>query len=208
MCFWKSEKSKVLRAKRDIVVYKIGNKANKNAFVPYFIGSFKYLTGIKCQTSPEFGNNLIIEGYHGYINIVITSFAIPVSVAIQKNTKDKPVISLYPSIYEPLYLGKFIVPKGAIYCVNELNEIISNEMIYTGQYSSVWEALDTNLKELWKEKQVKYFNMKERPIKWQRVSDVMAVLLTEVLSVVQLENLQVVVILLEEKIVLTQYLKK
>ena len=41
MCFWKSEKSKVLRAKRDIVVYKIGNKANKNAFVPYFIGSFK-----------------------------------------------------------------------------------------------------------------------------------------------------------------------
>ena len=152
MCFWKSEKSKVLRAKRDIVVYKIGNKANKNAFVPYFIGSFKYLTGIKCQTSPEFGSNLIIEGYHGYINIVITSFAIPVSVAIQKNTKDKPLISIYPSNYKSLYLGKFIVPKGAIYCVNELNEIISNEMIYTGQYSSVWKALDINLKELWKEK--------------------------------------------------------
>ena len=71
MCFWKSEKSKVLRAKRDIVVYKIGNKADKNTFVPYFIGSFKYPTGIKCQTSPEFGSNLIIEGYHGYINIVI-----------------------------------------------------------------------------------------------------------------------------------------
>lgn len=152
MCFWKSEKSKVLRAKRDIVVYKIGNKANKNAFVPYFIGNFKYLTGIKCQTSPEFGSNLIIEGYHGYINIVITSSAIPVSVAIQKNTKDKPLISIYPSNYKSLYLGKFIVPKGAIYCVNELNEIISNEMIYTGQYSSVWKALDINLKELWKEK--------------------------------------------------------
>ena len=147
MCFWKSEKSKVLRAKRDIVVYKIGNEANKDAFVPYFVGSFKYLTGIKCQTSPEFGNNIIIEGYHGYINIVITSSSVPVSVTIQKNTKDKPVISIYPSNYEPLYLGKFIVPKGAIYCVNELNEIISSEMIYTGQYSSVWEALDTNLKE-------------------------------------------------------------
>ena len=152
MCFWKSKQSKVLRAKRDIVVYKIGNEANKNDFVPYFIDRFKYLTGIKYQTFPDFGSNFIIEGYHGYINIVITSFAIPVSVTIQKNTKDKPVISIYPSIHEPLYLGKFIVPKGAIYCVNELNEIISNEMIYTGQYSSVWKVLDTNLKELWKEK--------------------------------------------------------
>lgn len=147
MCFWKSKQSKILRATRDIVVYKIGNEANKNAFVPYFIGSFKYLTGIKYQTSPEFGNNIIIEGYHGYINIEITSSAIPVSVVIQKNTKDKPVIYIYPSIYESLYLGKFIVPKGAIYCVNESNEIVSNKMIYTGQYTSVWEALDTNLKE-------------------------------------------------------------
>lgn len=147
MCFWKSKQSKVLQAKRDIVVYKIGNEANKNAFVPYFINSFKYLNGIKCQTSTEFGNNIIIEGYHGYINITITGSAIPVSVAIQKNTKDKPVISIYPSNYEHLYLGKFIVPKGAIYCINERNEIVSNEMIYTGQYSSVWKALDTNLKE-------------------------------------------------------------
>ena len=147
MCFWKSKQSKVLRAKRDIVVYKIGNEANKNAFVPYFICSFKYLTGIKCQTSPDFKSNLMIIGYHGYINIVITSSSVPVSVTIQKNTKDKPVISIYPSHYKPLYLGKFIVPKGAIYCINERNEIISNEMIYTGQYSSVWEALDTNLKE-------------------------------------------------------------
>ena len=122
-------------------------KANKNAFVPYFISSFKYLTGIKYQTSPEFGNNLIIEGYHGYINIVITSSVIPISVAIQKNTKDKPVISIYPSNYKPLYLGKFIVPKGAIYCVNELNEIVSNQIIYTGQYSNVWRLFDTNLKE-------------------------------------------------------------
>ena len=147
MCFWKSKQSKVLRAKRDIVVYKIGNEANKNAFVPYFVGSFKYLTGTKCQTSPDFGSNIIIEGYHGYINIALTIAALTSPAVIQKNTKDKPVISIYPSNYKPLYLGKFIVPKGAIYCVNELNEIVSNKMIYTGQYSSVWKALDTNLKE-------------------------------------------------------------
>ena len=152
MCFWKSKQSKVLRARRDIVVYKIGTVADKNTFVPYFVNSFIYTTDIKYQASPDFKSNIMVVGYHGYINIVITSSVIPISVAIQKNTKDKPVISIYPSNYEPLYLGKFIVPKGAIYCVNELNEIISNEMIYTGQYSSVWKVLDTNLKELWKEK--------------------------------------------------------
>lgn len=138
-------------ADKDFKVYKIGSEANKNAFVPYFVCSFKYLTGIKCQTSPEFGSNLIIEGYHGYINIIISSSVVPISIAIQKNTKDKPLISIYPSNWEPLYLGKFIIPKGAIYCINEHNETISNEIIYTGQYSSVWKALDTNLKELWKE---------------------------------------------------------
>ena len=147
MCFWKSKQSKVLRAKRDIVVYKIGTVADKNTFVPYFVNSFIYTTDIKYQTSPDFKSNIMVVGYHGYINIIITSSSVPISVAIQKNTKDKPVISIYPSNYEPLYLGKFIVPKGAIYCVNELNEIISNQIIYTGQYSNVWRLFDTNLKE-------------------------------------------------------------
>ena len=147
MCFWKSKQSKVLRAKRDIVVYKIGTVADKNTFIPYFVNSFIYTMGIKYRESPDFRSNLMIMGYHGYINIIITSSSVPVSVVIQKNTKDKPVISIYPSNYKPLYLGKFIVPKGAIYCVNDLDEIVSNKMIYTGQYSSVWEALDTNLKE-------------------------------------------------------------
>lgn len=87
MCFWKSKKSKVLIAERNMVVYKIGNKANENTFVPYFIDSFKYLAGIKCQTFPEFGSNSMTEGYHGYINIIITSSAIPASVAVQKTLK-------------------------------------------------------------------------------------------------------------------------
>ena len=149
MCFWKSKQSKVLRAKRDIVVYKIGTVADKNTFVPYFVNNFIYTTDIKYQTSPDFGSNLMIVGYHGYINIALTIAALtsPVSAVIQKNTKDRPTISIYPTINETLYLGKFIVPKGAIYCVNELNEIISNQIIYTGQYSNVWRLFDTDLKE-------------------------------------------------------------
>ena len=149
MCFWKSKQSKVLRAKRDIVVYKIGNEANKNAFVPYFIDKFKYLTGIKYQTFPDFGGNFMVVGYHGYINIALTIAALtsPVSAVIQKNTKQKSLISIYSTLQDTLYLGKFIIPKGAIYCVNDLNEIVSNKIIYTGQYASVREVLDANLKE-------------------------------------------------------------
>ena len=149
MCFWKSKQSKVLRAKRDIVVYKIGTVADKNTFVPYFVNSFIYTTDIKYQTSPDFRSNLMVVGYHGYINIALTIAALtsPVSAVIQKNTKDRPTISIYPTINETLYLGKFIVPKGAIYCVNKLNEIISNQIIYTGQYSNVWRLFDTDLKE-------------------------------------------------------------
>ena len=148
MCFWKSEKSKVLQAKRDIVVYKIGVEADKAIFTPYFMTNFSYIAGIKNTTDSNFDISGIKEGFHGYINIALTiTVVLPTSVVIQKNTKDKPTISIYPTINETLYLGKFIVPKGAIYCVNELNEIISNQIIYTGQYTSVWEALDTNLKE-------------------------------------------------------------
>ena len=149
MCFWKSKQSKVLRAKRDIVVYKIGTVADKNTFVPYFVNSFIYTTDIKYQTSPDFRSNLMVVGYHGYINIALTIAALtsPVSAVIQKNTKDRPTISIYPTINETLYLGKFIVPKGAIYCVNKLNEIISKQIIYTGQYSNVWRLFDTDLKE-------------------------------------------------------------
>ena len=153
MCFRKSEKSKVLRAKRDIVVYKIGESANKDTFVPYFMNSFTYKTSKKCQICPDFKSRSITVGFHGYINIIVTNIKSPqLHAVIQKNTKQKSLISIYSTLQDTLYLGKFIIPKGAIYCVNELNEIVSNEMIYTGQYSSVLKALDTNLKELWKEK--------------------------------------------------------
>lgn len=151
MC-WTGDNTAVRKiAERDFYVYKIGVEANKAIFTPYFMTNFSYIAGIKNTTNSNFDISSIKEGFHGYINIALTiTVATPVTVVIQKNTKDKPMISIYPTINELLYLGKFIVPKGAIYCVNELNEIVSNQMIYTGQYSSVWRVFDTNLKELWK----------------------------------------------------------
>ena len=148
MCFWKSKQSKVLRAKRDIVVYKIGESADENTFVPYYVNNFTYKTGKKCQICPYFNNNIITVGFHGYINIIVTAIKFPqLHAAIKKNTEQKSLISTYLILQGTLYLGKFIIPKGAIYCVNELNEIVSNQIIYTGQYSNVCGIFDTNLKE-------------------------------------------------------------
>ena len=148
MCFRKSEKSKVLRAKRDIVVYKIGEFADENKFVPYYINGFTYKTGEKYLRCPDFNSNSITVGFHGYINIIVTDIKFPQLHAVtQKNTKQKSLISIYSTLQDTLYLGKFIIPKGAIYCVNDLNEIVSNKIIYTGQYASVREVLDANLKE-------------------------------------------------------------
>ena len=148
MCFWKSKQSKVLQAKRDIVVYKIGESADENTFVPYYMNGFTYKTGEKYLRCPDFNSNSITVGFHGYINIIVTDIkSLQLYAVIQKNTEQKSLISIYSTLQDTLYLGKFIIPKGAIYCVNDLNEIVSNKIIYTGQYASVREVLDANLKE-------------------------------------------------------------
>lgn len=153
MCFRKTEKSKVLRAKKDIVVYKIGVEANKAIFTPYFMTNFSYIAGIKNTTNSNFDISSIKEGFHGYINIALTiTVATPVTVVIQKNTKDKPIISIYPTINELLYLGKFIVPKGTTYCLNNKGEVVSDVLIYTGNHIVIEPGKQYDSKELWKEK--------------------------------------------------------
>ena len=152
MCFWKSKQSKVLRAKRDIIVYKIGDFADEDTFTPYFMNSFTYNTGIRGLIRPDFKSRSITVGFHGYINIIVNVIgSYQLHAVIQKNTEQKSLICIYSTLQDTLYLGKFIIPKGAIYCVNDLNEIVSNKMIYTGQYASVRDISDINLKKLWKE---------------------------------------------------------
>ena len=148
MCFWKSKQSKVLRTKRDIVVYKIGDFADKDTFVPYYMNIFTYKTNEQYQICPDFKRHSITVGFHSYINIMVNAVkSYYLHVVIQKSTKQKLVISTYLTLQDTLYLGKFIIPKGAIYCVNDSNEIVSNKIIYTGQYADVREILDVNLKD-------------------------------------------------------------
>lgn len=153
MCFWKSKQSKVLRAKKDIVVYKIGDFANEDTFVPYFMNSFTYKTNVPYRTCPDFESNAITIGFHGYINILVTvDNPSGLNAIVQKNNKYRPVITIYGTFQYTLYLGRFIIPKGAMYCVNDSNEIVSNRMTYTGQYTSVRNISNINLKKIWKEK--------------------------------------------------------
>ena len=42
MCFRKAKQSKVLTAKKDIVVYKIGEFADEGTFVPYYVNNYTY----------------------------------------------------------------------------------------------------------------------------------------------------------------------
>ena len=54
-----------------------------------------------------------------------------------------------------VYIGKFIIPRDSLYMVNSHNEVVSNRLIYTGEFKHINKNENFNIKELWKEKQVK-----------------------------------------------------
>jgi hypothetical protein len=138
MCFWKSNQSKVLVAKRDIVVWKVGIRADQDIFIPYYI-NFTYKTNTIYQNNVCFNKNVIAIGFHSYINVIfIKSLRFhDLNVIVYKKTNSMPKIGLYPTYMNTLYIGKFIIPKGATYCINELNEVISDGIIYTGKYTLI-----------------------------------------------------------------------
>ena len=157
MCFYKTKESKVLKAKRDIIVYKVGIKASKTVFIPYYKYNFSYEAGIKNITETNFNISNVDKGFHSYLNIITRSSynRIILCLNVYKNTKRNTLVSIYSSISQSLYVGKFIIPKGATYCVNNLNEVVSNKIIYTGIYTEIFLGEECNTREfteLWKEK--------------------------------------------------------
>lgn len=60
---------------------------------------------------------------------------------------------------------QFIIPKGSIYVVNCYNEVVSNTLIYTGKFKYINKNENFNVKELWKENQVKYLLIMVKLIK-------------------------------------------
>lgn len=159
MCFYKTKESKVLVAKRDIKVYKLGTYADDDSFNPFFYKDFKYSVNQTVFEKVEF-TNIIEQGLHSYIMCKLAPFATAMDLFSCGNF-------LYP-LSTPayaIYLGKFIIPKGATYCLNRNGEVVSDVLVYTGKYVELNPYKQYNTKELWKEKQVKYLLIMVRLMK-------------------------------------------
>ena len=61
MCFFKSENSKVLVAKRNIKVYKIGIYADNDSFNPFYYDNFTYYVNQTVFENVKFMNVIINE---------------------------------------------------------------------------------------------------------------------------------------------------
>ena len=143
MCFWKSKQSKVLKAKRDIKVYKIGVYADEDIFNPFFRSYFEYFTNQIVFEKVKF-TDTINCGFHSYINCELVSFYNKVNLySCGKLILWVPLLSVY--------LGEFIIPKGATYCLNSNGEVVSDKLIYTGNHVEITSDRIYNSKELWKE---------------------------------------------------------
>ena len=136
MCFYKTEKSKVLRAKRDIKVYKVGIYAEDNSFNPFFYRTFEYTVNQIVFTKVKF-TDTIDWGFHSYINCELISFY------NKRNVFWVPLL-------DTVYLGEFIIPKGATYCLNRYGEVVSDKLMYTGNHVKIHSGKTYNFKELWK----------------------------------------------------------
>ena len=146
MCFYKTKQSKVLIAKRDIKVYKIGVYADDTSFNPFFYKDFTYSVNLTVFENVEF-TNMIAQGLHSFLMCELVPFALNVNLYSCKNLICYLSITVYT-----VYLGEFIIPKGATYCLNRYGEAVSDKLIYTGNHIKITSGKAYNTKELWKEK--------------------------------------------------------
>ena len=151
MCFNKTKESKLLIAKRDITVYKVGCFADEVRFYSYFMTNYMYSRNTPMREYVDFDRDLINIGLHSLLSL---------QWICNSRTKDMLFFSngsLYPFIttnvlYNHVYIGKFIIPKGSIYVVNYYNEVVSNTLIYTSKFKYINKNENFNVKDLWKEK--------------------------------------------------------
>lgn len=146
MCFWKTKESKVLVAKRDIKVYKLGTYANNDYFNPFFYKDFTYSVNQTVFENVEF-TNMIVQGLHSFLMCEL----VPVSLNVNLYSCRNLIYSI-PTPEYAIFLGEFIIPKGATYCLNRNGEVVSDILVYTGKYVELKPYKQYNTKELWKEK--------------------------------------------------------
>lgn len=88
-------------------------------------------------------------GLHSYINCVLYPHRFSNYIDLYTHSGYMDSMSLST---ESLFLGKFIIPKGATYCLNRNGEVVSDVLVYTGKYVELKPYKQYNTKKLWKEK--------------------------------------------------------
>lgn len=155
MCFYKSKESKILVAKRNIIVYKLGCFADSDIFNPVYNESYCYYKNKMTKENVYFNDDIMFEGFHSYITCIIKilkDLTYIHSLFIRINSLNNYLDNTMLLNKDRAFLGKFIIPKGATYCINISNEVISNSIIYTGNYIKLINNMDFNAKDLWKDK--------------------------------------------------------
>lgn len=146
MCFIRTKESKVLVAKRGIKVYKIGVYANEDTFIPFFYSNFDYPVN-QLVVEPVIFADSIENGLHSYLNCILYPLYL---AAVDLYTQGSLRYTLSLSRYS-IFLGEFLIPASTLYCLNNSGEVVSNRLIYTGNYIKVQPHKKYNTRELWKE---------------------------------------------------------
>ena len=147
MCFIRTKESKVLVAKRGIKVYKIGAYADEDTFIPFFYSNFDYPVN-QLVVEPVIFADSIEYGLHSYLNCILYPvYPAAVDLYTQKNLRYTLSLLQYS-----IFLGEFLIPAGTLYCLNSNGEVVSNRLIYTGNYIKVQPDKKYDTKKLWKEK--------------------------------------------------------
>lgn len=143
MC-WSIDKNRPLKGlkeysrktAKDITVYKIGD-IKDNKFIPYYHYDFYYLSNksndeVKLKLE-EIDDKIIIgDGYHSYSkDCYIYKVSDNEGIYIYNDKNES--FDTYISIIRAKFIGKFIIPKGSVYYENEDGEIVSSQIIWTGE---------------------------------------------------------------------------
>ena len=130
-------------ADKDIEVYKLVTLANKQSCVS-IVKNFNYTANIlykiptlECnEIARRYGTLKIEKAYHSYTGV---QFVCNSAFHIVKGVyRCKRMIFGNRRMFIPFendsYIATFIIPKGAVYTINNCGEIVSDKIIYTGKY--------------------------------------------------------------------------
>ena len=117
-------------AEEDVIVYKLGRIID-GKFIPYFKCFFAY-TANSLNKEVKLGRDIglvyvsIDEGYHSYASNYKSFNELNLMMLLDGGLLN------YKSDYEYV-IGKFLIPKGSEYYENDKGDIVSSQLIWTGE---------------------------------------------------------------------------